>query len=596
MDKNLDDFNRIMSDYDNPEKKGFYVFSIARELREAYPNCGSIYDDCIEYEITAFLFSGNYPQNNNPWGEYYYGPMSIFPNDDRTCSITPDINVLTPEMLDYWENRLAVTKNPLIAVRYGGLLYDFYKKINSKNPPYQTVEKYLESVIIVAEGNHDSSQSTTFSRLERALSIAISYRKPGLVNKIKNAIISFEDNYGEDRHPGTWGHSIKLLVGNPKVELTFEEEKDIVLKLTKRLERQSRLYPSDEEFSPYSVEHAANLLAGYYNGQKQKNEECIRRVFEFYDSAINKIIALDSPIISENHLTQEADFCKRFNLKEERSAILAHIQEIDKSIPNTMKAIPVEFKVTEDELNQLYEDIVKGDAEDVFARIALWFIPTYKEAEEQVLENSKGSISSLIPLKLLDNEGRILANIGSVENNLNNRTLNYISEKLRFTSVFLDLIFERAIEKNIIDEKKVIAYLQKTPIIMKDHFGLIASALKHYFSGEYAEFIHMAIPQIEAALRNVIELAGETTYIANGEGGYDVFPLSKILATPLVININENMITYFKVIFDSRMGLNLRNDMSHGILPEKSFNRQKANMVLHALLCLGMMRYSDEKE
>ena len=590
MCKALDDFNRIMAEYDNPESKGFYVFKIARALRSVYPIDKPIVDDCIEYEITAFQFAENCPEENNPWGDYY-GPMYAIPDSNGILHTTPDIESLTDKMVCYWTQRLTDAKNPLLVVRYGGLVYEFYKKIFGKTTPYKIVEKYLDAIIKLAKGNYDVSQSITFHKLERALSIAISYNKPDYIARIKDTIIDYENNYGDDHKAGTFGYSMELLVDNAKVIVTEDEETDIVSRLNDRLERQSKLDTTDEDFNPSSVERATRLLAEYHS--KRKQEDDLHRVFNLSQATIDKIVALDSPMISNNYLKQQVDLSTRYGLKDEKAALLARIQEIDKAIPSELQEISIPFSIPKEILDKLCEDILSGNINDIFINIANSFIPKYRYEEQQVLEISKVSISSLISMPLLDDDGRTTVTIGSVNDDLEGRTFYHIAETLKINSIFLYFVFDKAINEAIIDKENVLAFLRKSIVIKENQFAIIKLAVKHFFDREYVAFIHIAIPQIEAALRNVIELSGHTTYTPNEDKGYDVYTLGRILTHPVVAAIDEDMISYFKVLLNNRKGWNLRNNIAHGLLSEKDFNKQTANMVLHALLCLGIIKCSE---
>lgn len=54
--------------------------------------------------------------------------------------------------------------------------------------------------------------------------------------------------------------------------------------------------------------------------------------------------------------------------------------------------------------------------------------------------------------------------------------------------------------------------------------------------------------------------------------------------------IKEDMITYFKVMFVSPGGWNLRNLVSHGLMPAGSFNRMMSDRVVHAILVLSLFK------
>ena len=57
--------------------------------------------------------------------------------------------------------------------------------------------------------------------------------------------------------------------------------------------------------------------------------------------------------------------------------------------------------------------------------------------------------------------------------------------------------------------------------------------------------------------------------------------------------LTENLWRYLSVVYIERKGgLNLRNDLAHGLVDPKSFNRGIADRVFHTLLALSLMRPS----
>jgi hypothetical protein len=54
--------------------------------------------------------------------------------------------------------------------------------------------------------------------------------------------------------------------------------------------------------------------------------------------------------------------------------------------------------------------------------------------------------------------------------------------------------------------------------------------------------------------------------------------------------LTENLWRYLTVVYIDRRGLNLRNDLAHGLVPPDGFKRHVADRVFHTLLALSLMR------
>jgi hypothetical protein len=55
--------------------------------------------------------------------------------------------------------------------------------------------------------------------------------------------------------------------------------------------------------------------------------------------------------------------------------------------------------------------------------------------------------------------------------------------------------------------------------------------------------------------------------------------------------LSENLWRYLAILYvDRKGGLNLRNDLAHGLLGPEMFNRNVADRVFHSLLALSVIR------
>ena len=89
------------------------------------------------YEEIAFAFieRGSSPLE---WGDTFYAPLFDYthPVTNKWVSSYPDIQNITPKMIDYWEKRSNEVDNPILKCRYSGLVWDFSQKIKKNKPQY----------------------------------------------------------------------------------------------------------------------------------------------------------------------------------------------------------------------------------------------------------------------------------------------------------------------------------------------------------------------------------------------------------------------------------------------------------------------------
>ena len=105
--------------------------------------------------------------------------------------------------------------------------------------------------------------------------------------------------------------------------------------------------------------------------------------------------------------------------------------------------------------------------------------------------------------------------------------------------------------------------------------------------------IHVLVPQIEHLLRMFLGRLGIPTRktVRNQPGITDAKNMNDVLADVRVKeSLTENLWRYLAVVYIDRRGLNLRNDLAHGLVPRAGFKRSIADRIFHTLLALSRMR------
>jgi len=178
-----------------------------------------------------------------------------------------------------------------------------------------------------------------------------------------------------------------------------------------------------------------------------------------------------------------------------------------------MKIISGEIKISEEEMETYLAEITEGDFETVLAKVVMHFIPKRDKVEKQVKELSKKSVLSfLMPKKLLDHKGGPVAEIGPLQEDLDGHVIYQMSQNMSFLSFFLRQAIEELQVKFGSSVKDIVDCIYKFPIFDSDKKPIIEEGLKAYFENNHIVSVHLLIPQIEDALRNLVEKAGGSIY------------------------------------------------------------------------------------
>lgn len=539
-------------------------------------------------EAIAFDFVPNYSNKNTGWGTYY-GPMWVMPNEDGMATESPSIRLVTPKIIDYWEKRSRTAKHPVLRLRYADLVWDFSKTVAQKAPHFSIAHVVIDSTIEIAKNKCHKFETDIITKLERALSLAIQINDTQRVERLRDAIIEYEDNIAEDTKAGLWGFSFDLLI-NRKVPIGNGIEDKLIGNLEHRLVRLAD--PAHKEnLDPWAAEGAALRLAKYYRSAGQ-NEDA-KRVLLKFGTAFEVAIESAAPLQASAWLQHvHSVYFEYGGLRDEAEKLAVKIKELGPKVIAEMKPISAEIKITQEEMTNFVNSIVDEDLEKSLIRTAFHFVPKKDKIEDQLKDLSKKApISFLFPRQIQDNEGRPVGFIGSLEDDLTGHIVHRSSQNIQISSIFLRPVLQEAISRFALTPEKIFDYLCRSKLFSDEKKTMLFEGIKAYLDGNHLVAIHLIIPQVEAAFRRLVEHTGGSVLKLRRGGGLHLKTLDELLRDERVVTVfGDDMSLYFRILLTDQRGWNLRNNVCHGIIPAVAFSQNVSDRVLHVLLCLALIR------
>jgi hypothetical protein len=502
---------------------------------------------------------------------------------------SPSIQRVTEEMIKYWSQRAKEAKHPILKARYGGLVWDFSRHITGKRAIPEMARIVIDATIKIASKNLHRYETDVITKLERALSLALSLNDNKRIEKVRDVIISYEDSIAKDDKPGLWGFAFDLLLENKSITLFENQEKKIIADLEARLERVSDT--SDKsKLDPFGSEAAALRLARYYRKLNRSNK--VKIVLQKYGNAFLKVAESAAALVASSWLQKVHSVYLQFGMKEEADQIVVQLRKTGKKCKDEMKTISGEVKISKEKIDKHIEDMVAGGLEVSFNRIAFNYVPERDKVIDQVKKLSKKHVFQYLTTAVLqDNKGRPVAQIGPLHEDLDGHVIRQTSQNMAFTAFFLKRVMEELGAKYKLTPTKILDHLYVSPIFEEGKKSIIEKGLEAYLKKEYLIAVHLLIPQIEDAVRNLVEITGGAIYKKGRSGGLFLKTFDEILHDEMVIqSLGENTVFYLRILFTDPRGWNLRNSVCHGISSADSFNSTIADRVFHTLLLLGQLR------
>jgi len=527
--------------------------------------------DILIWEQMAFDFIEKYPNEKSGWGTYF-GPSFVLPNEEGKMVEYPSIQRITSKIISYWEKRAKESTHPIFKARYSNLVWDFSEKITGKKPHYSIAQLYIDSIIEIAEKDLHKYSLDAIEKLERALSLALSINDKERINRLIEAIISYERKIGEDDKPGLWGFSYEFLIKNKKVPISDDKKRAIIIDLEKRFDR---LLKGNNH---WAAQRAALLLVDYHSKIRKK-------ILLRYGKLIQRQAEKASPLVAGAWLEELYHLYLQYGMKDEADKISNKIRESGRKAKDELKEIKIPIKIPKNELEKYINWLTDGDLKTVLQKIAVNYIP------------KKAPISFLFTHKIMDAEGRPVATVGSQEEDIDGHIVLQISQNMQISSIFLRETLNTLIDKFKLTTEKIIDYLYESPIFDERRKEFLIEGIEAYLKGNYVVSLHILIPQIEAIIRNLSEKVGIPILKPSRTGGFFYRTLDELLREKGIIKVlSEDMCLYFRVLLTDPRGWNLRNEVCHGISGPERFNQISADRIFHALLCLALVKEKrDEK-
>ncbi|MFZ5975328.1 MAG: DUF4209 domain-containing protein, partial [Bacillota bacterium] len=191
--------------------------------------------------------------------------------------------------------------------------------------------------------------------------------------------------------------------------------------------------------------------------------------------------------------------------------------------------------------------------------------------------------------RIMDPTGRVIAEISGNDNE--GLVVLQMHQILKgHLSLLINRIFEWLEKEGVLTPEKICKIIFQSPLFSDSHKPTVRQAIEAYFNKNHMIFIHLIIPQIEAAFRELLIIRGGNC-MKKINDSYEYKTLNDILSDEIIKNtLPEDTIFFLRVVLADKRGWNIRNNVSHGIWSEDEFNVHASQRLLQILFLLGLFK------
>lgn len=155
-----------LAEFDVIDRKGFSFLDIVNAIRSLPESAEKT------YEQLAFAFVDG---SGKCWKTYYGPTRESLDSDGSHKAFFPDISMITSDAIAYWETRADEVQNPLLKMRYTGLVLDFKKKVTGVSPDFRKIRySHLVASLNVAKGEFFRYERQNMEAVRHGLKMAVS--------------------------------------------------------------------------------------------------------------------------------------------------------------------------------------------------------------------------------------------------------------------------------------------------------------------------------------------------------------------------------------------------------------------------------------
>ena len=536
-------------------------------------------------ELLAFALEPD-AGRSSPWNTYF-GPVSSGTDRDGRTVFAPDIAGTESEVIDHWIGRAQSLAHPILKARYSDLAWDMSRAIAKANPNPDmarlAIDAYLKSL-----ANHlRADDPGRFRAASRALDLALMLKDLTRTDAARIALLGLHRDVMSQQGK-MWWVAIDRLMDDKRVGLTDAERGELLADMESLFARYSQS-TDPKGFDPHAAEAVGRRVIKQYAKLGKRNE--IKRINEGIAQAFEHFASLGNPMLASWALQVAVNAYRDGGLPKESRRVRILMEEKIGQSRDDMRTIVSEQMIPKEDMEKFLEGVVTSDLGATFAQIAVSMLDRRADLEKGVQEMlEQAPLASRISQTIVA-ENRVAGKVGSVEDDPFGRLIRQATLNMSLSDVWLVAALERALATHEVMPGHFAAWAARGGLY--DDLTLVTEGVTAWFDQDYIKALHVLVPQIERALRGILAEQGLPTTKAHPtiEGVSVAVNLGDILYSKEIAEaLGPDLTLYFQTLYADPRGVNLRNDVAHGLIEAPRLGYALATRVIHTLLILGLWK------
>lgn len=548
-----------------------------------------------QYEIEIFSLCEKNPILSKNKSEKRFVATISF-DDGREW---PDIQKFTNDQIKYYEQRLNETNNLFLKVRYSDFLFEHGNKKITKTK-YEISKCLLSCLVeILTYYSDDFNYTSVLARLvEVSLLMGDREKLEKAIELIYLKMDEFDYN-NEYSYVYELSKLIREILKSKHKKIILENHLNkIIIVLEKAIKNnfEDKNYYLHRVFCEELSQYRKFDLISSERRSELKKEigKSYELEAEYQQGRNNKSLLVKANFL-EKAMEKYMEIGEREKSNKMKILVKWTYEEYENSNEMNLIRIPIEFP--KEEIDKIIEGFISSDVQISLDKIAYSndLIPKITVIEDLVDKLSKEfPLQGLISKGLL-NDGKKVVETTTEEDN---KTINFNSNYMHHLNINVELllkaIFDKLISEFEISTEDFMQKFNKWELLDNKNVPFIEHGISRFLEKDYLSALHILVPQFESTVRRMFSKAGySTTSIRKGNTQQEVTFNEFLLRDDVKSTLGNDVHKLIQIVMVEQSGLNLRNEIAHGLIELSNINYTKCILVIYLFLILT--RYSIEK-
>jgi lysyl-tRNA synthetase class 1 len=255
------------------------------------------------------------------------------------------------------------------------------------------------------------------------------------------------------------------------------------------------------------------------------------------------------------------------------------------------------IEIKKDDMDKFLDGLITDDVATSFVRLAREFMLRRDDLQNQVKKTLETAPLMAHLTAMVYADDRVAAKIGGVEEDNQGRLIHEAAFTFNFARIWLQNSFHRLFEKFEVLPDHFVGWANRHNLY--DDMSLLMEGVGAWMRHDHVKAAHVLVPQIEKALRKIADDLGVpvTKETAQVKGTSIAIGMGEILYNEKIADaLGPDLTLHFQALYSDPRGLNVRNEIAHGLMHSGAFYWHPSNLIVHSLLILGVWKELSAKK